>query len=343
MTRSWLTFALALLALTLLVPSAQANHVQCGDVITQSTKLDSDLINCPANGVVIGADGITLDLNGHTIDGTGFHPGSSNGVDDSGGFDGPTIEGGTIRDFRYGVFLDQVDGADIRRVEAKEDLVCVRLRFSTGNTIEQSALVGNGEAVALEEGANRNRVTNNEIAQNSIGVFVLPFDNNFPHPPELNRIERNSLSANGTGISIPFGYRNTVADNRINSTIRAGIDLGSFGNVAVRNFLSGNGIGIQVAGQGTGTLVAANRIAASAGDGIQVTSAVNGVTIERNTSNQNGDDGIDVDTPSAVIAKNTANFNTDFGIEAVPGVTDGGGNKARGNGNPAQCLNVTCK
>jgi hypothetical protein len=27
----------------------------------------------------------------------------------------------------------------------------------------------------------------------------------------------------------------------------------------------------------------------------------------------------------------------------VPGVTDGGGNKARGNGNPAQCLNVTCK
>jgi hypothetical protein len=39
---------------------------------------------------------------------------------------------------------------------------------------------------------------------------------------------------------------------------------------------------------------------------------------------------------------NTANRNHDLGIEAVPGVIDGGGNKASGNGNPAQCLNVVC-
>jgi hypothetical protein len=34
------------------------------------TKLTSDLVNCPNNGLVIGADNITLDLNGHVIDGT---------------------------------------------------------------------------------------------------------------------------------------------------------------------------------------------------------------------------------------------------------------------------------
>jgi hypothetical protein len=33
----------------------------------------------------------------------------------------------------------------------------------------------------------------------------------------------------------------------------------------------------------------------------------------------------------------------DLGIAAVPGVTDGGRNRARGNGNPAQCLNVACR
>ena len=33
-----------------------------------------------------------------------------------------------------------------------------------------------------------------------------------------------------------------------------------------------------------------------------------------------------------------ANDNGDLGIEAVSGVTDGGGNRARGNGNPAQCV-----
>jgi hypothetical protein len=34
--------------------------------------------------------------------------------------------------------------------------------------------------------------------------------------------------------------------------------------------------------------------------------------------------------------------NGDLGIEAVAGVADGGGNKARGNGSPAQCTNIAC-
>ena len=38
-----------------------------------------------------------------------------------------------------------------------------------------------------------------------------------------------------------------------------------------------------------------------------------------------------------------ANHNHDLGIEAVPGVIDGGGNHAAGNGNPAQCINIDCK
>jgi hypothetical protein len=35
--------------------------------------------------------------------------------------------------------------------------------------------------------------------------------------------------------------------------------------------------------------------------------------------------------------------NADLGIEAVPGVIDGGGNKAGGNRNPLQCSNVFCE
>ena len=30
-------------------------------------------------------------------------------------------------------------------------------------------------------------------------------------------------------------------------------------------------------------------------------------------------------------------------LEAVPGITTVGGNKAHGNGNPLQCLNVACR
>ena len=42
----------------------------CGDTITVSTTLVADLVNCPNNGIVIGADNITLDLNGHVIEAT---------------------------------------------------------------------------------------------------------------------------------------------------------------------------------------------------------------------------------------------------------------------------------
>jgi hypothetical protein len=43
------------------------------------------------------------------------------------------------------------------------------------------------------------------------------------------------------------------------------------------------------------------------------------------------------------VEKNRADDNRDLGIEAEAGAVDGGGNKASGNGNPAQCVNVACK
>ena len=94
---------------------ALANHVECGDVITQDTKLDSDLIDCPGDGLEIGADNVTLDLNGHTVDGDGdARPGlgCDTGIR-NGGFDncsrqdaghgGVTIRNGTVREFAHGV------------------------------------------------------------------------------------------------------------------------------------------------------------------------------------------------------------------------------------------------
>src|SRR3954464_14538031 len=50
---------------------ARASQVSCGETITADTTLEQDLVNCPNHGIVIGADGITLDLNGHLVDGDG--------------------------------------------------------------------------------------------------------------------------------------------------------------------------------------------------------------------------------------------------------------------------------
>jgi hypothetical protein len=61
-------------AMTLVASPALAKpprtKVKCGDTLTHSVRLTSDLTDCTGDGRVIGADGIIVDLNGHTIDGT---------------------------------------------------------------------------------------------------------------------------------------------------------------------------------------------------------------------------------------------------------------------------------
>jgi hypothetical protein len=45
--------------------AAAVQQLSCGDTITADATLHHDLVNCPNNGIIIGADNITLDLNGH--------------------------------------------------------------------------------------------------------------------------------------------------------------------------------------------------------------------------------------------------------------------------------------
>ncbi len=82
--------------------------VSCGQVLTQSTLLDNDLVDCPGDGLVIGAHGITIDLNDHTIDGTNLGFGIRND-----GFDSVTITNGTVNEFDVGVFLNTGSAANI--------------------------------------------------------------------------------------------------------------------------------------------------------------------------------------------------------------------------------------
>ena len=86
-----------------------------------------------------------------------------------------------------------------------------------------------------------------------------------------------------------------------------------------------------------GNLVRRSRV-----DGIVVVSKDRDSVLLRNVVTRSGDDGFDVDSGRATLTGNRARRNADLGIEAVFGVTDGGGNVASGNQNPVQCLNVTC-
>jgi hypothetical protein len=93
---------------------ALATHVSCGQVITKDTKLDNDLLDCPPNdessygaaAIVIGADDITLDLNGHTLHG-GFRTlgTSTKGVSNEAGYDGVTVKNGTMTGYEFPICI----------------------------------------------------------------------------------------------------------------------------------------------------------------------------------------------------------------------------------------------
>ena len=94
--------------------------------------------------------------------------------------------------------------------------------------------------------------------------------------------------------------------------------------------------------------VTGNTATRNAADGIHVADNTMAVITERNRTDQNGDDGIDVGPARfanllVTLTSNRADRNADLGIEAVDQVTDGGGNRARRNGDPRQCVGVACR
>lgn len=79
------------------------SSLSCGATVTTDTILTEDLLNCPGNGLVIGASGIILDCDGHTISGDGDASGT--------GIDiylksSVTVKNCTIRDFGRGIDLE---------------------------------------------------------------------------------------------------------------------------------------------------------------------------------------------------------------------------------------------
>ena len=91
-----------------------------------------------------------------------------------------------------------------------------------------------------------------------------------------------------------------------------------------------------------GNRIRRNLIRGTAVDGLLVEATATDTLLERNVAIGAGDDGIDVNNAATTLTHNVAVHNGDLGIEAVAGVTDGGGNHAAANGNPAQCTNVAC-
>lgn len=327
-------------------PAALATHVSCGDTITTDTALDSDLTNCPGNGVVIGADGITLDLRGHTIDGPdGNDP--FFGVDNTAGHDGVVVRNGEIRDFFQPVRLEN---ADRNLLEDLTGTGSFQLVDSSDNVIQRNS---GAFQVFLQEDSDRNLIVRNSIVDGGDIRLGGPF----PTGPmqDDNVIERNVSTGLFVGVSLSgSAFRTRVERNDVTATseLASPMVIAGSRSFVANNRVRGGEFGIFLGGFVDSTTLLRNDVSGALLDGIAIVNSSN-TLLDGNSSVDNGDDGIDVGpscpqphcTPptGVTLTKNTGDYNVDLGIEADPGVTDGGGNKAKGNGNQLQCVGVVCK
>jgi len=349
--RAMTPFALLVGLLGLNASPAGANTpaVTCGEQLTQSVVLRHDLM-CSSTGLALTvvANNVTIDLNGHTVTGdiyvmpvTGF-----------------TVKHGTIKNGglsgQYGAYTVSV----------------LDVHFVT-------AFVQFGDPSGVFRIQN-NRFDNTGVGFSfGVDLRVIMRWNTFVGPASglgLTKIGSPGILIGGnrfdggTGISL-FETQNVAIDGNVIRHIRyAAIRFTSneYDTTITNNLIEGSQVGISMPstfwntqGPPVNTLIARNVIRDNAVAGLYVFGNRGGSNnvVSHNLFSHNGfspspslpgvNDGINVTVgqpwgPGGItLTANVANHNADYGIEA-PGVTDGGRNMARANGNPAQCLGVAC-
>src|SRR5262245_8522713 len=182
----------------------------CGTTITADLKLDHDLV-CSGDGLVVGADDLRIDLNGHALAGSG----GGVGIQVVGRSD-VTVANGVIRNFQ----------------------VAVRLNTSTGIIIRQNEFVQNGDGIDTQAGGVGNTIKDNTFRNHIVRAIMLRGGSSD------NDVKNNTFVGNRIGVLVFGGADSELKDNVVSGSSVAGIRL----NVAMRNVIKGNLLNSNAAG-----------------------------------------------------------------------------------------------
>lgn len=222
-----------------------STSLSCGQVIKQSVKLTANL-DCKTDGIIVGADSITIDLNGFTLSGPG-EKSSKVGIMFADN-DEVTVQGpGTIKSFQAGALFSGGEDNKISRVTFTENEIAV---FETGSknvVIEDNLMFGNSIGVAAHSSSGSKLTTNlfksndlagvtlvnsaaNELSMNTIqgsvnGIFLdgQSTENNV----NSNNVLQNRGVDLNNGNGLPTNINNNVfSDNNCNTSVPDGLCLG---------------------------------------------------------------------------------------------------------------------
>ncbi len=251
--------------------AAQA-AIGCGTVVTESTRLTSDVGPCPGMGIIIAASNITVDLNGHTVTGNPRARGS--GLDQGGvvlrQVRKVNLTNGTVRGFDAGVVIDGGGDNTVTRIKAIDN---VNYRVVTGRNAtrpdvnpDAAAPCDLGDGIAVVDSVG-NALSNNTVAGNGPFSGIALVGRSSLNVVSNNRVRDNDL------LNRPPGGDKTMCGGQPG-------ELGPTGRLV-------QGVGVRVEGPGAQhNLVSSNQIARSALAGVMVTAFRNAFPQNNNGFNK---------------------------------------------------------
>jgi len=202
---SGIMLALLLIGMLTLASNIQSVSAQEPPIeIWSDYTLDRD-ITFSGDGFIVKANDVTLDLNGHTITGSGNRFGVDLYVTS-----GVVVKNGTIRNFAYGIYLGWSDDNTICGNTITNNIENgIGLSLSDYNMICGNKITNNRDGIELTL-SDFNMISGNKITNNNWDGIIVS------HWSEGNAIFGNSITNNGyDGVLILEAHGNTIFENNI--------------------------------------------------------------------------------------------------------------------------------
>jgi hypothetical protein len=293
--RGYAYAALGALALFFAASPSRADTAvsACGTLSAAGNYFLTKNLTSSGTCIVIGSEGVSLDMKNHTITGNGTGDGISDG---GGGFESGAIANGKIRNFSVGIGLDTSCCVVIRNIDSSKNTDTGILVGTCCGVIDSVTANNNGTVgiMALDCCYSLNNIQANN---NGVGGGIVTTSGR-------TAISNCTVSNNGGPGVVENGGSSFLISSKVQQNNGDGVDMNDGDNFVVNSTVALNvGVGVHLI-DGDNLVVGSN-VSGNGGTGIFLRDGENQITSSQALGNQGF--GADVGCPGAITGLNAKN------------------------------------
>jgi parallel beta-helix repeat protein len=221
--------------------SPSSGVTSCGEIVNEDVTLTSDLECGPGDGLIVGANDITINLNGYSItssDEAGSEDPSMN-YDGSSGILVPNAQNvaisglGEVSGFDRGITFMGSSGGQVADIQLANNDIGVLMSGSEGTEVSRNTITNNGIAL-ISDSSNKGVIAFNQVVANlEQGMLVLGSDDNVVAANNMFGNGENGIyldiMSNGNTIDFNTVFGHEVGDLNNDGGRSTNVNQNSFG------------------------------------------------------------------------------------------------------------------